>query len=724
MVSPYAMPDPSSPLAAERNPDRDLQPFFVLRKPEPGKVVTTEATHGKARRKIDLSQLSPNSRKPSAALPFEEDADANYEQLRMQSFNATWSKIECTIQGCLKQMNLSLFEEVRGWIYESFDKIKSTGLHSVSNTLCPYPLLTDGIYRQIFTALILTKNMEFIDDLLTFQDLGEHLRSSGCHIANLSYSDFTVKHGIAGCFKSLLRQLVMVSLEAYDITALASWYCQKENNGKPVVLIIDSIEQCYGPVLAGFISIIGEWVIKIPIILVFGVATTIDALRKQLPSEALQCLNCCKFTLPSPSERMNAIVGAIFAKPSLGFSVGHEVAVFLRNYFSRHDGTITSFIRALKIACTKHYSLEPLSFLSRIMYDEETEGTWSIMCESLPVSKLEYAFDLPSCRRDSLNRKSGSEIAQGLFDFRRLWKGWTCVLLCLFEIGRISKMQLLDIFCEAIGQTTSDVHSSNGSSLSSVTSQKLCHASSQSAKGRLIGQAIQKVREISPASLSSLLESWAKHTKDIDEIHSKVRQLQSLLRSVDNDGASIFADVEDDGALKVNEKAAMLMKQIVEDMLKPIESIPFHEIFFFKHVGVLRSALTGDPRKMIQLDLLKSPSYLRCICCRTGDKALRPSMHDTSILYHLAQEHGDFVNLHDWYNSFKTILTSRRDSRRKVKGSSTPQKASAGPPTSDLTEASIQARFCRAVTELQIAGLLRMPSKRRPDHVQRVLLGL
>lgn len=58
----------------------------------------TDARHGKARRKIDLSQLSPNSRKTSAGLPDEEDADAIYEQLRIQSFNATWSKIECTIQ--------------------------------------------------------------------------------------------------------------------------------------------------------------------------------------------------------------------------------------------------------------------------------------------------------------------------------------------------------------------------------------------------------------------------------------------------------------------------------------------------------------------------------------------------------------------------------------------------------------------------------------------------
>nr|GEV37749.1 origin of replication complex subunit 3 isoform X1 [Tanacetum cinerariifolium] len=38
----------------------------------------------------------------------------------------------------------------------------------------------------------------------------------------------------------------------------------------------------------------------------------------------------------------------------------------------------------------------------------------------------------------------------------------------------------------------------------------------------------------------------------------------------------------------------------------------------------------------------------------------------------------------------------------------------------NITEASVQARFCRAVTELQITGLLRMPSKRRLDFVQRV----
>ena len=92
-----------------------------------------------------------------------------------------------------------------------------------------------------------------------------------------------------------------------------------------------------------------EWVIKIPIFFVMGIATTLDAPKKLLSSEALQRLEPCKLTLGSPSDRMNALVEAILVKPCAGFCISHEVAMFLRNYFFRHDGTITSFISALKV---------------------------------------------------------------------------------------------------------------------------------------------------------------------------------------------------------------------------------------------------------------------------------------------------------------------------------------------------------------------------------------
>lgn len=104
----------------------------------------------------------------------------------------------------------------------------------------------------------------------------------------------------------------------------------------------------------------------------------------------------------------------VLVKSNFGFYVGHKVAAFLQNYFLMHDGTITSFIRALKvskfymmncpsfsfafyimwgklshlfvhsnwiwhtfmrmqIARVKHFAMEPLSFLGKGIFDEDSQ---------------------------------------------------------------------------------------------------------------------------------------------------------------------------------------------------------------------------------------------------------------------------------------------------------------------------------------------------------------
>ena len=71
-----------------------------------------------------------------------------------------------------------------------------------------------------------------------------------------------------------------------------------------------------------------------------GIATTLDAPKKLISSEALQRLEPCKLTLGSPSDRMNGLVEAVLVKTCAGFCISHEVAMFLRNYFFRHDGIL------------------------------------------------------------------------------------------------------------------------------------------------------------------------------------------------------------------------------------------------------------------------------------------------------------------------------------------------------------------------------------------------
>ncbi|KAG1355438.1 putative Origin of replication complex subunit 3 [Cocos nucifera] len=294
---------------------------------------------------------------------------------------ASSDDVDNNLQDILRQINLNLFDEVQRWVLESFSNIKSIRPHKTSEIQKPYPLVMDTICRKIPTALILTKNAEFVDDLLTFQELGGHLKSSGCHVAYLSSLDFSVKHGMA------------------DISILVSWYCEPENYDNPVLVIIDDMERCCGAVLAEFITMLSEWVIKIPIIFIMGVATSFDAPRRLLPSDAQQHLHPCKFSLGSPCEKMNALIESVLVKSCSGFSIGHKVAAFLINYFLRHDGTITSFVRALKLACVKHFEMEPLSFLGLDILDEECEIFQQGQCDSLPDSLRNHAFNLPSCQR-------------------------------------------------------------------------------------------------------------------------------------------------------------------------------------------------------------------------------------------------------------------------------------------------------------------------------------
>lgn len=102
-----------------------------------------------------------------------------------------------------------------------------------------------------------------------------------------------------------------------------------------------------------FISF-SEWAVKIPMILIMGV-TTLDAPRSVLPSHVLQQLCPSKFILGSPAERMNAVVDASLVRWGSGFCIGHKVAIFLRNFFLNQEGTLTSFIRALKVCKLSSY---------------------------------------------------------------------------------------------------------------------------------------------------------------------------------------------------------------------------------------------------------------------------------------------------------------------------------------------------------------------------------
>ncbi|XP_062082641.1 origin of replication complex subunit 3 isoform X2 [Humulus lupulus] len=708
MTASSASPPPSA--VTDTSANDNIQPFYLLHKASSSSSSSSRNSGRKsaAARRIDLSPSKPSN---------------NPQFDSHKAFHSVWSKIDSAIKGVLRDVNNNVFNEIHTWVRQSFLAITSSGLPSFAEATRPLPILNHATSKQLFTGLVLIKNMEFVDDLLTFEELGLCLKSHGCHVANLSSRDFATKNGVGGCLRSLLRQFLLVTLDAADISILASWYREHGNHDSPVVIIIDDMERCSRSVLSDFILMLSEWVVKIPMILIMGI-TTLDAPRNVLPSHVLQQLCPSKFILASPAERMNAVVEAALVRWCSGFSIGHKVAVFLKNYFLNHDGTLTSFIRALKIACAQHFSMEPLSSTLGLIAEEGSD----------------YEGQGPDFS-SGIAAQIDSNLACGLTELKRSQKCWGTVVMCLYEAGKYNKVQLLDLFCEALDPNiynaiATGAHTRSGKGFE-ISSSNQSVAQQYWRKGGPISQVIQKVRDLPAASLSQLLKSWENLTVDILEIHDKVKELQPMIKI--EDGSSLKQDFTDLAKrhtsrtaanikeLKtINEKAANLITSMIRDFMKPIECIPFHEVVCFKDVEKLQLALNGDPRRRIQVDLLEFHKFLQCKCCsRTGNVPLS-SMPDTSIMYTLAQEHGDLISLHDWYQCFKTVMTnpSVKVKRKGKQQSPLPKKRKETNENENKSESSIQARFCKAVTEMQITGLIRMPTKRRPDCVQRVAFGL
>ncbi|KAJ0015141.1 hypothetical protein Pint_20969 [Pistacia integerrima] len=737
MAPSAATADSSPPPSTSGTTENHLQPVFVLHKAASRKYGRKSTGTTKTKRRIDLSSSIPKNFEKTDSESTEDFDDDPYVNLRMEAFEIVWTKIESTIKDVLWNINTNVFNEIGHWVRESFNTIKSFGMLTSHEATQAFPIMKDVSSKQLFTGLVLTKNMEFVDDLLTFEELGHFLKSQGCHVANLSSLDFMAKSGIGGCLRSLLRQFVGASSDAIDMSIMASWYRGQGNYNNPVVVIVNDIERCSGSILSNFILMLSEWVLKVPVILIMGVATTLDAPKSILPSNVLQCLSSYKFTLGTPAERMDAVVDAVFVKQCSGFIISHKVAVFMSNYFVRQDGTLTSFVRALKVACVQHFSMEPLSFLIR-GFSLEEDG--QVLHDGL-LSKmiLKHAFNLPSYERNKIEEQSVERFAIGLSRLKRLKNQWGTMVSCLYEAAKGDKIQLLDLLREALDPTSCNSTTSNShiklEKDIGASSSKDCQQYPMLRRGGFICQAVRKVKDLPASQLWKLLKRWEGLTMNVNEMHEKIKELLSLLKlengksskqhMVDiskflvlttmlwkigmkdlkfelemgkrnpqrnharrNASQSQF-NIEDSKV--VNVKAAALMECMVWDYMQPIECLPFHEIICFKNVEKLQLALIGDPRRRIQVDLLEFYKILRCSCCsRIGD-TLSPSMHDTSIMYNLAQEHGDYINLHDWYNSFKsTVLCPINKGKNKSKQSPIPKKRKEMNEPKKQSEASIQ----------------------------------
>jgi len=149
----------------------------------------------------------------------------------------------------------------------------------------------------------------------------------------------------------------------------------------------------------------------------------------------------------------------------------------------------------------------------------------------------------------------------------------------------------------------------------------------------------------------------------------------------------------------------------------------------------LAQLINPAPRAHIISALLHPESYAVQSASDDGDVEVPAvwELPDTSILFRGYLEAGKMINVFDWYQSFATVLETRRQLGLGTDQKQAPADAAPGRPSGDQDEDTngeeiederwgmeVQARFIRGVHELDFMGFLKHTG-RKADHVARTV---
>ncbi|NWR71889.1 ORC3 protein, partial [Centropus unirufus] len=616
--------------------------------------------------------------------------------------------------------------------------------------------------REIPTAaLVLGVNVT--DHDLTFKSLTEVLHNNVTpYIALLEAKDCP---GIKNLMRKLIGQLMncrvdVDSLEEEDyvqvsqnripcsMTSLISWYesvTKKTDAGTPrkrrtsssrhwqsppVVVMFQDMESFTTRVLQDFIVISSQHIHELPLVLIFGIATSPMIIHNLLPHSVSSLLCIELFQSLSCKEHLSTIIDKLLLTAQFPFKLGEKVLQVLINIFLYHDFSVQNFVKGFQLCILEHFFCQPLSVLCCQLGDVKKK------VNSLSHNQCENIRRLPSFRRYVESQASEQQIAlltednslketiqKLLEDLHIYHENYIPVLRCLhvftsslpkYPLGK----QIRELHCACLENRvweTEEYESSlqlarmlNRSDL--VTMLQQCVEILVSSPGKEFDEPVEKLKEF--LTQFQKLEEEAFQEWDVSVSSPKELQKKTDLYHLQK----TLLELKESRRSKKLTKFEMLRFEVIEyidslvrNYLVPADHKTLHEIMYFNTASVLREHLNAAPRIALHTALNNPYSYLENQALKSDGGSISNKAPDICIVYKLHLECGRLINLSDWLEAFSTV----------VMGAEGPNADAA---SSDHVDDVIHARFIRAVSELELLGFIK-PSKQKADHMARLTWG-
>ncbi|XP_070190846.1 origin recognition complex subunit 3-like [Littorina saxatilis] len=661
--------------------------------------------------------------------------------LQYEVFQHVWEAVDTEIQILRSDLNSKMFEDLLVFVGDGHRRVQR-----------------QGSVREIPAAALIT-GVNTPDHGVMFSNLAVMLRERVTPlVATLRSKDCTsVKALLSKLLAQLLSQPELASLDDEDdsstatssLCSMATLVKHYESFSKnvqsprksptkkrrmtsdcatapPVTIILEDTESFSAAILQDFVVTCSNYLDRLPLVLVLGIATSVTAVHRLLPTAVSSLLCMEKFQAPPSTQYLTLLIDKILMTNKFPFKLGPKVFQLLLDMFLCHHFSVINFISAFQYCMMEHYTHNPLSqfccpteMIAQVVKQLTNDDVHRL--QRLP-SVMRHIEKLPA--KDLVNvlqnEESFKKLVQSLLEQNStVQRRSTAILQLLHALTshlptRPLGKQIRELYSMCL---ESDIEDTEGF-------EKAFELLGLTARDELTGLVTECTSHMTDTDDPVLKDVCKKLSRFIHRLdHLEEEQVQETpdvsveqedLKLQRTDLRSLQKKLQELGKKKkmtpyeiVRQELLSYVTEIVSTYLLKTESVVLYEILYYDDLTTVRHHLNAAPRSAIHLGLSHPAHYLQCECCAVGDNGISHTMPDVCIAYKLHLECGQLINLYDWLQAFASILTSENQENKKK--ASKPDRV-------------LQARFIQAVSELQFLGFIK-PTKRKTDHVARLTWG-
>ncbi|KAF7288149.1 Origin recognition complex subunit 3-like [Mycena chlorophos] len=512
-------------------------------------------------------------------------------------------------------------------------------------------------------------------------------------------------------------------LAPFDVELLRAWYKRTQQTTQLVVFLHD-FEQFERRTLQDVLYIFSLHIETVPVAFVFLLSSPSPStyLQAFFPRSTLTILRPYHFVVPAGRPLLDAILFQTFFDPTfnLTFIPGPRLLDYIEEHYETHNASLDSLISALQIAHLHHFTTTRLSFLAettpsftnnaaRLRFTKVVLGNLNLEKNpkkqkdrwlALAASPAAFTQAIDDARDEVLSQSRDTKLAFALLR----------IVLDALQ-GRREKLIGRWRGVARISRALAEGHSVNG--LSELL-KKLSH-------------------DDLVALVAALHDYFQSAPYELRQAYVQLRSHIVALRSAAAEGTT--GDI------------AEVVEGMIRKLFKPFNTTgPFWGVWYtgenpFPQEAVdpsVRSSLVSglsNPQAFVEVPEEKSDT-LQDEEDDDGDDT--QALPDTSILFRGYLKAGKMINVYDWFDAFRVVLEAQR--QRKIdaakRGASDSVKRKGKKPANGVEDEddeekwrmSVQARFIRAVHELDMLGFIRHTSRggggRKGEYVMRTTLGL